>query len=61
MLKLNLFNVVLVLDLSRPANLVFVAGTMHSIIERGFPFHFGVVPIVETEDGKLCVLLYKFV
>ncbi|KAJ4470665.1 glycosyltransferase family 24 protein [Lentinula edodes] len=60
MLKLNLFNVVLVLDLSRPANLVFVAGTMHSIIERGFPFHFGVVPIVETEDGARMARLVYF-
>ncbi|KAJ4473165.1 glycosyltransferase family 24 protein [Lentinula aciculospora] len=59
MMKLNLFNVVLVLDLFRPANLVFVAGTMHSIIERGFPFRFGVVPIVETEDGtRMARLIY---
>ncbi|KAJ3987860.1 glycosyltransferase family 24 protein [Lentinula detonsa] len=59
MIKLNLFNVVLALDLSRPANLVFVAGTMHGIIERGFPFRFGVVPIVETEDGaRMARLIY---
>ncbi|KAF9077351.1 glycosyltransferase family 24 protein [Rhodocollybia butyracea] len=59
MVKLNLFNNVLVVDLSRSANLVFVAGTMHSIIERGFPFRFGVVPSVDTEDGaKMARLVY---
>ncbi|KAF5386468.1 hypothetical protein D9757_005906 [Collybiopsis confluens] len=58
-LRLNLFNIVLVLDLSRPANAIFAAGTMHSIIERGFPFRFGIVPIVETEDGiKMARLVY---
>lgn len=32
---------------------------MHSIIERGFPFRFGVVPSVDTEDGaKMARLVY---
>ncbi|KAJ3833052.1 UDP-glucose:glycoprotein glucosyltransferase-domain-containing protein [Lentinula raphanica] len=60
MIKLNLFNVVLALDLSRPANLVFVAGTMHTIIERGLPFRFGVVPIAETDDGAQMARLVYF-
>ncbi|KAJ3727354.1 UDP-glucose:glycoprotein glucosyltransferase-domain-containing protein [Lentinula guzmanii] len=35
------------------------ARTMHGIIERGFPFRFGVVPIVETEDGaRMARLIY---
>ncbi|KAE9396725.1 glycosyltransferase family 24 protein [Gymnopus androsaceus JB14] len=56
----NLFNMVLVLDMSRPANLVFVAGTLHSIIERGFPFRFGIVPTAETEDSAQMARLIYF-
>lgn len=29
-----------------------IAGTVYNIIKNGIPFRFGVVPIVETEDGK---------
>lgn len=50
--KLNLFNIVLVLDLSNPDSLTFLGGAVRNIIDRNFPFRFGVVPIVETEDGS---------
>lgn len=51
--KQNLFNVVTVVDLSQSSTLNFIAGAVSNIIRRGFPFRFGIVPIVETEDG-LC-------
>lgn len=50
--KINLFNVILVLDLSQSSSISFIASAVSPIINRGFPFHFGVVPIIETEDGK---------
>ncbi|KAF8633145.1 hypothetical protein AX17_004646 [Amanita inopinata Kibby_2008] len=52
-IRRNLFNIVLVLDLSRPSSLQFLAGTMRNIIERGLPFRFGLVPAVDgSEESK---------
>lgn len=60
--KLNLFNVVLVLDLSQSSSLSFMVGPMANIIDRNFPLRFGVVPIVETEDGiRMARLFYHLV
>ncbi|KAF7345254.1 hypothetical protein MSAN_01902000 [Mycena sanguinolenta] len=60
--KLNLFNVVLVLDLSQPASINTVTGPVASIISRSFPFRFGIVPLAETEDGaKMAKLFYHSV
>ncbi|KAJ6626996.1 glycosyltransferase family 24 protein [Mycena sp. CBHHK59/15] len=61
-IKLNLFNVVLVLDLSRHSSLNTVTGAVASIISRNFPFRFGIVPLTETEDGvKMARLFYYLV
>ncbi|KAG5641244.1 hypothetical protein DXG03_005668 [Asterophora parasitica] len=49
--KLNLFNIILVLDLSQITSLNFIAGHMANIINRDLPLRFGLVPIVETEDA----------
>ena len=51
-LKQNLFNVVVVADLSRSSTLNFIGGMMNNIIERGFGYRWGVVPILETDEGK---------
>jgi len=50
--RLNLFNVVLVLDLSRIQALNFLVGPMSGIINRNIPIRFGLVPSTESEDGK---------
>jgi UDP-glucose:glycoprotein glucosyltransferase len=50
----NLFNIVLVVDFSHSSTLQFVAGSLSSIIYRGFPFRFGIVPIAENEEGECC-------
>lgn len=50
--KRNLFNIVLVLDLSQTTSLNFIAGPMANILNRSFPLRFGLVPIVETGDGR---------
>ena len=55
--KINLFNVVLALDLSQTSSLHFIGSAVSNIINRQFPFRFGVMPIVETEGGMLHVLL----
>jgi UDP-glucose:glycoprotein glucosyltransferase len=58
-IKLNLFNVVLAVDLSQTSSLNFMGGAVSTIIGRGFPFRFGVVPVVETEDGKKMARFFK--
>ncbi|GJE88514.1 Thioredoxin-like domain-containing protein [Phanerochaete sordida] len=58
-IRLNLFNVVLVLDLAHPTGLGFMANAVVPLISRVFPFRFGLVPNVETEDGlKMARLVY---
>ncbi len=51
-LKLNIFNVVVVADLSQSSALNFIAGAVSNIIQRNFPFRWGIVPIIETEEGE---------
>lgn len=51
-IKANLFNVVLILDLSKISALNFIGGPMTNIISRDFPLRFGLVPVVETEEGR---------
>jgi UDP-glucose:glycoprotein glucosyltransferase len=58
----NMYNVVVVLDLSRPSSLRFIANTLSMLIDRLFPVRFGIVPIVETEDGvKMAKVFYHLV
>jgi UDP-glucose:glycoprotein glucosyltransferase len=51
-IRLNLFNVVLVLNLSRIQALNLLVGPMSTIINRNIPLRFGVIPGAESEDGK---------
>ncbi|KAH7929980.1 glycosyltransferase family 24 protein [Leucogyrophana mollusca] len=58
-LRLNLVNVVLVLDLSNPRSLVFLANQVENVVNRGFPLRWGLVPAVESEEGaKMARLVY---
>lgn len=41
----------LAVDLSQMGTLNFVAGSVPTIIGRGFPFRFGVVPLLDTEES----------
>ncbi|PIL30079.1 hypothetical protein GSI_07656 [Ganoderma sinense ZZ0214-1] len=59
-LKLNLFNVVLAVDLSQLSSVDFIATTVQMLISRGLPFRWGVAPIVETEDGSRMARLFYF-
>jgi UDP-glucose:glycoprotein glucosyltransferase len=47
----NLWNVVLALDLSLANSLNALGGPIANVVSRNYPFRFGVVPLVETEDG----------
>ncbi|KAJ7787643.1 hypothetical protein B0H14DRAFT_2952377, partial [Mycena olivaceomarginata] len=61
-IRLNLFNIVLVLDLSRSAALHTLTDAVANIVTRGLPFRFGVVPLRETEEGtKTAKLFYHLV
>ncbi|KAF9269441.1 hypothetical protein L218DRAFT_953049 [Marasmius fiardii PR-910] len=60
--KLNLFNVVLVLDLSKTSSVDFLVGPVTNIIQRNFPFRWGIVPFTASEDGmKMARLFYYLV
>ncbi|KAG7448716.1 uncharacterized protein BT62DRAFT_965246 [Guyanagaster necrorhizus] len=59
-IKLNIFNIVLVLDLSQTNALTFIGGAVSNIIERSFPFRFGIVPNIESEDGLKMARLFYF-
>ena len=64
--RLNLFNIVLILDLSRLQALNLLVGPMSTIINRNIPIRFGLVPGAESEDGTSicsisCDLLKKWV
>lgn len=50
-IKANLFNVILVLDLSYTSSLNFISGPMSNILNRDLPLRFGVVPQIESADG----------
>ena len=50
--KANLFNVILVVDLSKISTLNFLAGAVSSIINRDIPLRFGMVPVSDSEDGQ---------
>lgn len=50
--KLNLYNVILVVDFSSAHTLSFLAGPVASIVERNYPFRFGVVPDLGREGER---------
>ena len=55
----NLFNMMFILDLSRPESLHFAANTIPMLIDRSYPTRIGFVPVVETEDGmKMARIFY---
>lgn len=50
-IRRNMNNIIVVLDLSAPASLGFIAGPIPTIIGRSLPFRWGVVAGVESESG----------
>ncbi|KAF5357223.1 hypothetical protein D9756_006756 [Leucocoprinus leucothites] len=60
--KHNLFNTVLVMDLSQTSNVHFLATAVANIVNRGLPFRFGVVPMIDDEDSlKIAKLFYYMI
>ncbi|KAF9447216.1 glycosyltransferase family 24 protein [Macrolepiota fuliginosa MF-IS2] len=47
--KRNIFNIVLVMDLSQTKNLYMVATAVANVMQMGLPFRFGVVPVIDDE------------
>lgn len=61
-LKLNLFNIIIVADLTDTLAFNFVSSSVSNIIERNFPFRFGIVPTCKTpESEKMAKLFYAMV
>jgi len=58
-IKRNIFNITTVLDPTNTNVLGFVSASVMTLINRGYTFRFGLVPIVETEGSlKMAGLLY---
>ena len=58
-IKKNMFNIITVLDITNTNTLGFISVTLMNLINRGYPFRFGLVPIIETEVSlKMARLLY---
>lgn len=55
----NLFNIILALDLSKTTS-VSSLNLLTSIVQRGYPFRFGVVPIAETEEATNIAKVYYY-
>ncbi|KAG8891208.1 hypothetical protein FRB99_003787, partial [Tulasnella sp. 403] len=55
----NIQNVVVALDLSKTASLATL-NLLSSIIQRGFPIRFGVVPIAETDEAAMIARVYSY-
>ncbi len=61
-IRRNMYNVVVILDLSRPSSLRFITNTLSMLIDRLFPVRFGIVSIVESEDSvKMAKVFYYLV
>ncbi|PCH34985.1 glycosyltransferase family 24 protein [Wolfiporia cocos MD-104 SS10] len=58
--RANVFNIVLVLDLSQSSSVHFLSVTVANILTRSFPFRWGIVPIVETEEGARMARLFYY-
>ena len=48
------------MDLSQSSSIEFLGMTVNSLINRGLPFRWGVVPLVETENGKRMARLFYY-
>lgn len=51
-IKRNIHNIIVALDLSKARSLPTVT-VLTSLVQRGVPVRFGIVPIVETPEGNL--------
>ncbi|KAF8155695.1 UDP-glucose:glycoprotein glucosyltransferase-domain-containing protein [Crassisporium funariophilum] len=58
--KANLFNIILILDLSQTSSMNFIGGPMANILNRDLPLRFGLVPVAETEEGKKMAKLFYY-
>ncbi|KAI9428853.1 UDP-glucose:glycoprotein glucosyltransferase-domain-containing protein [Lactarius indigo] len=56
----NMFNVVFVFDLFRPASLHFITNTVSMLIQRSYPIRLGIVPVVETEEGARMARVFYY-
>ncbi|KAI9511020.1 UDP-glucose:glycoprotein glucosyltransferase-domain-containing protein [Russula earlei] len=60
--RLNMYNVVFVLDLARSSSLHFITNTLSMLIDRSYPVRFGIIPIIETEESvKMAKVFYYLV
>ncbi|KAJ9095762.1 hypothetical protein QFC19_007475 [Naganishia cerealis] len=57
----NLWNAVLVLDLSSKTGLTTISQTVSNFIRRGFPFRFGVVPWVDRQASSPSAIMARLI
>lgn len=56
----NLWNIVLAVDLSKASSLQFLTQSVVNIIQRNFPFRWGVVPLVDSDDAAKAARLFYY-
>jgi UDP-glucose:glycoprotein glucosyltransferase len=57
-----MYNVIFVFDLARQSSLHFITATLSMLIDHSYPVRFGIVPIVESEEGvKMAKVFYYLV
>ncbi|KAH9946426.1 glycosyltransferase family 24 protein [Epithele typhae] len=57
-LKYNLWNAILAVDMSKLSSTHFISVTVQALINRGLAFHWGIVPLVETDEAARMARLF---
>lgn len=60
-LGINLWNVVLAVDLSNRDSLIWIFKHVSNIINKKFPFTWGIVPLVDTPEGAKAARIFNYV
>lgn len=58
-IRLNAWNLVFVLDLALAPSLETIYGSISTMIQRGLPIRFGLVPMFTPGQNDMCRCLYR--
>ncbi|KAG8807237.1 hypothetical protein FRC17_004564 [Serendipita sp. 399] len=60
-IRLNLWNIILAVDLSNRESLIWIFQHVSNIIERKFPFRWGIIPLVDTPEAAKAARIFYYV
>ena len=58
---LNLYNIVLAVDMSNRHTLIWIYEHVSNLIKRKFTFRWGIVPLVDTPEAAKAARLFQYV